>query len=37
MPPEFSHTVESGIERIVCTPEARRFETPILMQHAIIF
>jgi pimeloyl-ACP methyl ester carboxylesterase len=29
------HTVEDGIERIVCTPKRRRFQTPILMQHGM--
>jgi hypothetical protein len=27
-----SHTVQNGIERIVYSPEVKRFETPILMQ-----
>jgi len=27
--------VHDGIERIVCTPEMRRFQTPILMQHGM--
>ena len=30
-----SHTVQDGIERIVYTPEVKRFETPILMQHGM--
>lgn len=30
-----THTIEDGIERIVCTPKKRRFETPILMQHGM--
>ena len=30
-----SHTVENGIERIVYTPETRKYETPILMQHGM--
>jgi len=32
---EVSRTVHDGIERIVCTPETRRFQTPILMQHGM--
>lgn len=32
---EISRTVESGIERVVYTPETRRFQTPILMQHGM--
>lgn len=30
-----SHTVENGIERVVYTPEKRRFETPIVLQHGM--
>jgi pimeloyl-ACP methyl ester carboxylesterase len=30
-----SRTIESGIERVVYTPETRRFRTPILMQHGM--
>ena len=30
-----TRTVEDGIERIVYTPENRRFETPIVMQHGM--
>ncbi|MDH4136504.1 MAG: alpha/beta hydrolase [Anaerolineae bacterium] len=30
-----THTVQDGIERIVYTPRAKRFETPILMQHGM--
>ena len=30
-----SHTVQDGIERIVYTPEVKRFEMPILMQHGM--
>jgi pimeloyl-ACP methyl ester carboxylesterase len=30
-----THTVEDGIERIVYTPDERRFETPILFQHGM--
>lgn len=29
------HTIQDGIERIVYTPKARRFQTPILMQHGM--
>ena len=29
------HTVEDGIERIVCTPKQRKHVTPILMQHGM--
>ncbi|MFZ6031334.1 MAG: alpha/beta hydrolase [Chloroflexota bacterium] len=29
------HVVEDGIERITYTPNVRRFETPILMQHGM--
>lgn len=30
-----SRTVEDGIERIVYTPESRRYKTPIVMQHGM--
>lgn len=30
-----SETVEDGIERIVYTPDARRFQTPIVFQHGM--
>ncbi|NTV65738.1 MAG: alpha/beta hydrolase, partial [Oscillochloris sp.] len=30
-----THTVEDGIERVVYTPEKRRFQTPIVMQHGM--
>lgn len=30
-----THTIEDGIERIVYTPQKRRFETPIVMQHGM--
>jgi pimeloyl-ACP methyl ester carboxylesterase len=30
-----SHTAQDGIERIVYSPEVKRFETPILMQHGM--
>lgn len=30
-----THTIEHGIERIVYTPEKRRFATPIVMQHGM--
>lgn len=29
------HTIENGIERIVYTPKARKYETPILMTHGM--
>ncbi len=29
------HTIEDGIERVVYTPQERRFETPIVMQHGM--
>jgi pimeloyl-ACP methyl ester carboxylesterase len=32
---QLQHTVENGIERIRCTPEQKRFETPILMLHGM--
>ena len=32
---QISKTVEDGIERIVYTPTARRFATPIVMQHGM--
>jgi pimeloyl-ACP methyl ester carboxylesterase len=35
MPFRVSHTVEGGIERVVYTPEHRRHETPIVMQHGM--
>jgi pimeloyl-ACP methyl ester carboxylesterase len=35
MPYRVTHTVENGIERIVYSPENRRFETPIVMQHGM--
>lgn len=31
----YTHTIENGIERITYTPEVRRFETPIVMQHGM--
>ncbi len=30
-----SKTVENGIERVVYTPESRRFKTPIVLQHGM--
>jgi pimeloyl-ACP methyl ester carboxylesterase len=30
-----THTIEDGIERVVYTPEVRRFATPIMMQHGM--
>lgn len=30
-----SRTLESGIERVVCHPRQRRFQTPLLMQHGM--
>ena len=35
MPYTIAHTVQDGIQRIVYTPEVKRFETPILMQHGM--
>ena len=32
---EMNRSVKDGIERIVCTPHQRRFETPIVMQHGM--
>ena len=33
MPHQITRSIENGIERVVCVPENRRFQTPILMQH----
>ncbi len=30
-----THTVDNGIERIVYTPQEKKFETPIVMQHGM--
>jgi hypothetical protein len=30
-----SHTIQDGIERVVYTPHARRFATPIVLQHGM--
>jgi pimeloyl-ACP methyl ester carboxylesterase len=32
---QVTRSIENGIERIVCIPENRRFQTPILMQHGM--
>src|SRR5512136_474961 len=29
------HSINNGIERVIYTPQQRRFETPILMQHGM--
>ena len=30
-----SYTVQDGIERVVYTPEERRFATPLVLQHGM--
>ncbi|MBX0329222.1 alpha/beta hydrolase [Oscillochloris sp. ZM17-4] len=35
MPYRVTHTIQNGIERVVYTPEVRRFATPIVMQHGM--
>jgi pimeloyl-ACP methyl ester carboxylesterase len=34
-PYDLQHTLENGIERVICTPRQRRFKTPILMMHGM--
>ena len=35
MPYSVTQSVEHGIERIVYTPDVRRFATPIILQHGM--